>query len=103
MSLIFIPISPPRACGEEREKAAVSLYEPAAPSRGLVHFALSTPARGLLKWGMTKVEALRVFRQAGALADGRFFLRGGLQSRPFQPDSLPRSLANRPSAEPGSK
>src|ERR1700733_4405858 len=48
-----------------------------------VHFTLSTLSGGLLKWDMTKDEALQVFRQTGALLEGHFILRSGLHSRQF--------------------
>src|SRR3984885_1003110 len=48
-----------------------------------VHFTLSTLSGGLLKWDMTKDEALQVFRESGALLEGHFILRSGLHSRQF--------------------
>jgi len=58
-------------------------FLPHSTRRSPNHFALSTSTLGLLKWGMTKDEALQVFRQTGALLEGHFILRSGLHSRQF--------------------
>jgi len=58
-----------------------SLHHSPTPKKH--HFALSTLSFELLKWGMTKDEALQVFRQTGALLEGHFILRSGLHSRQF--------------------
>jgi hypothetical protein len=52
---------------------------------------------------MTKDEALRVFRQTGALLEGHFIFWISLKVEAFDLDNLPPGLARIPALKPGSK